>query len=90
MRRWDGDGIAISMYMGLIKFREIVKDREAWNAAVHGVVNNWIQLSDSITTKTTCKNNGGKWGVHITRMWIDSLFALDFFFFTVNKFVYKS
>ena len=88
MRWWDDDVIAISMDMSLIKLREIVKDREAWHAAVHGAANNWIQLSDSITTTTTCKNNGGKWGVHITLMWIDSLFALDFF--TVNKFIYKS
>ena len=28
------------------KLREIVKDREAWNAAFHGVTNSWTQLSD--------------------------------------------
>ena len=33
--RWFG-GIADSMDMGLSKLREIVKDREAWHAAVHG------------------------------------------------------
>ena len=40
------DGIADSMGMSLCKLREILKDREAWHAAVHGVAKNWTQLSE--------------------------------------------
>jgi len=35
-----------SMDMNLSKLQGIVKDREAWRAAVHGVTKSWIQLSD--------------------------------------------
>ena len=43
--RWL-DGISDSMDTHLSKLQGIVKDREAWRAAVHGVVKSWTQLSD--------------------------------------------
>ena len=43
--RWL-DGITDPMHMSLSKFQEIVKDREAWHATVHGVAKSQARLSD--------------------------------------------
>ena len=57
--RWL-DGITDSMGMSLSKLRELVMDREAWRAAIHGVAKSRIRLSDSTELKNSAVFLGTK------------------------------
>ena len=58
-------GITDSMDLSLNKLREIVKDREAWCAAVHGAAKSWTWLSNWTTTTFLGRRVLEQWGIRV-------------------------
>ena len=63
MRQFDG--ITDSTDMNLSKVQEMVKDRETWYVAVHGVTKSWTWFSYCATTNEVCEGEG-VWKVRVS------------------------
>ena len=78
------DGITNSIDMNLGKFQEMVRDREAWHAAVHGVTKSWTRLGNWTTT-TKCTYCVGVLLPALYRLIVKAFPELNFQLETENK-----